>query len=284
MNGKIDARMNARAEAPALRQVAAYLADQDRGRVDGAPLDGLKRAGEPARLAVLDHQRVHQHVGEGQPEPHHGEQSRQPPVRVRDAHAQGEARRGGQRGGEEQVTLPAQPEEGNEVGEEPVDGLDEPGDGADGEEGRHLTRRESALLQHDGERLVGQVPHALREVDDGEEDGETLGVGRLEGVERPAAAQAFPHYTMNGMNRARGASPPGCASRHWPVAGGRRAPTIPTRCPSTDSGVRPTRSSASGTSRSTADAATACASSPGAPCSWDRCSAACSRSPTSTSG
>src|SRR5207247_4162857 len=43
--------------------------------------------------------------------------------------------------------------------------------------------REPAVLQDDRDRLVGQVPHALGEVDDTEEDGQTLGVGGLEGVQ-----------------------------------------------------------------------------------------------------
>src|SRR5439155_485229 len=163
----------------------------------------LERARETAGPAVLDHHRVHQNVGEREAEGHereepgarhegeaHGADDRQrdaerldrPPG---DQRARGEEEPSERResGGHQEIALPPAAEEGHEVREQAVGWLDEPGDGADEEEIGDLARREPPLLEHNGDRLVRQVPHPLREVDDAEQDGQTLGVGSLEGVQ-----------------------------------------------------------------------------------------------------
>src|SRR6185295_7240911 len=48
-----------------------------------------------------------------------------------------------------------------------------------------LPRRQAPLLEHDGQDLIRQVPHALSEIDHGEQDGEALRVPTLE-REEPA--------------------------------------------------------------------------------------------------
>src|SRR5262249_55511402 len=116
-----------------------------------------------------------------------GERAGQPREGGLDASAEGEPRRGGQRRGDPQVALAPPAEERHEVRQEAVHRLDEPGDGADEEEVGDLAGGEPALLQHDGQRLVRQVPHALGEVDDGEQDGEAGGGRRPEGGELPEA-------------------------------------------------------------------------------------------------
>ena len=148
---------------------------------------------EAPGFPALDHERIHQHVGEGQPQPHHGEQSHEPPVAMRRDEPHRQAGSAGQCGGQEQVALAAPAEERHAVGQEPVGRLDQPGDDAEAEERRDLAGGQPALLENDGQDLVGQGPHALGEVDDGEQEGETLGVRARE---RMQAAQPVQHPRM----------------------------------------------------------------------------------------
>ncbi len=187
-------------ERAPLGEIPADLAHEDRRDLDGAPLDGLKRAGEAQGLAALDHDGVDEHVGEGEAEPHHGEEAGEPGIGVRDAESEGQARGPGQGRGEQEIALALAPPEREEVGDEAVHGLDEPGDRADEEEVRDLPRRQAALLEHDGHGLVRQVPHALGEIDHGEQDGEAL---RVPTLEREEPAQPGEHCrTITGPARA----------------------------------------------------------------------------------
>ena len=210
------------AQAARLREIAAELAHQDRRERDTRPLHRLEGAGEPARPAVLHHQRIRQDVGEREAEPHQGEEPDALDEREGEWPAQDELQRlaadlgpgnghpkfrqwqrerrdlpaddpiaprqretgdARQRGREQEVALPASPEERYEIREEPVHGFDDPGDQRDQEEVGGLAGAEPAVLEDDRDRLVRQVPHALREVDDAEHDGEALGVGGLEWVQ-----------------------------------------------------------------------------------------------------
>ena len=72
-------------ERAPLGEIPADLAHEDRRDLDGTPLDGLKRAGEAQGLAALDHDGVDEHVGEGEAEPHDGEEAGEPGIGVRDA-------------------------------------------------------------------------------------------------------------------------------------------------------------------------------------------------------
>src|SRR2546425_8247170 len=94
-----------------------------------------------------------------------------------------------QRRGEQQITLPPPAPERHEVRDESIDRLDQPGDGCDREEHCHVAGGEPAVLEDDGDRLVGHVPHALGEVDDGEQEGEASSVGSLEGVQPSEAVE-----------------------------------------------------------------------------------------------
>jgi hypothetical protein len=163
--------------------MAARDADQHLRAHDRRPLHGLERPRETERLAVLDHERVREDVGERDAEAHQRHERREPPVGVprhRDEHGPGE---GGERRRQDEVALAAAAEERQEVRDEPVDRLDQPRHGRDREEGGDLPRAQAPVLERDRDRLVGQVPHALGQVDDGEEHGEPARPGGLERVE-----------------------------------------------------------------------------------------------------
>ena len=185
-----------------LGEIPADLAHEDRRELDGGPLNGLKRAGEAQGLAALDHDGVDEHVGEGEAEPHHGEEAGEPGIGVRDAEPEGQARGSGQRRGEQEIALAPAPPERKEVGDEAVHRLDEPGERRDEEEVRDLPGRQAALLEHDGHGLIRQVPHPLGEIDHGEQDGEAL---RISTLEREEPAQPSEHgrtIRRNGFARA----------------------------------------------------------------------------------
>ena len=131
----------------------------------------LKGAGELPALAVLHHQRVYHHIGEGQPEPHRGEQERHAPRGIGGEQTEREA--GGRRHctGHDQVTLTPAPEQGDPVREQAIGRLDQPGQRGHGKEAGDLGRRiAEVFFQHEGDRLRRQVPHALCEVDHREDE------------------------------------------------------------------------------------------------------------------
>jgi hypothetical protein len=167
------------------REVAPQLSYKNRCCIDGTPLHGLKSAGEPERLAALDHERVGEDVGEGEAERHGGEQCSQPPIRMLRHQSQCESAAGGQGRAEHEVARSPPAEQRQEVRDQPVDRLDHPRHASDREERGDLARREPALLERDGDRLTGEVPGSLGEVDHAEENGQAPAVGGLE-REEPA--------------------------------------------------------------------------------------------------
>ena len=148
-------------------------ADQHGRDVIARPLHRLEGPGQPVRASVFDHDRVGQHVGEGQAEPHRGEEHEQ---RARSRHgirgpaARKPPRRPATRSGRDSSDPPPS-EDRHEVGEQPVDWLDQPGIVAISEEVGDCARRCSrASLNTIVIVWLGRVPHALREVDDPEEE------------------------------------------------------------------------------------------------------------------
>jgi hypothetical protein len=85
-------------------------------------------------------------------------------------------------GHDQEVAPPPRAEERHEVRQQAVDRLDEPRDRGDPGERGELAGGEAALLEHDRDDLLGQVDHALGEVDDREEEREPAGLGALERV------------------------------------------------------------------------------------------------------
>ena len=103
---------------------------------------------------------------------------------------------------------------------------------ADEEEVRDLPRRQAALLEHDGQGLVRQVPHALGEIDHGEQDGEALRVSTLEREEPAQPGEHGRTIRRNGFARGDVCYPrASCRRPHqkgltppWPLPPGKEAP------------------------------------------------------------
>jgi hypothetical protein len=164
-------------------------AHQDGRGVDGRPLHRLEGPGQPVLAALLHHERVGQHVGEGESEAHGREQHEQRPV-LRGAQGRGqETGRGGQRGRQDQIADPSPPEQREEIREQSVKRLDQPRRRADHEEVGDASGAVPRVLEDDRDRLVREVPHALREVDDREQQRQTTALGRLERIQPPQAAE-----------------------------------------------------------------------------------------------
>ena len=168
-----------------LGEVPAQQAHQDRGASDRGPLHGLKGAGEPARLAVLHHQRVGQDVVEGQAETHRRIEAGKPPVGVVRRQPGNQTGCAGQRRGQQEIALAPPTEQRQEIRDQSVQRLDEPRDRRQEKEVRHQVGRQALVLEPDGDRLLGQPVHPLREVDHGEQDREAPGFGGLERVQAP---------------------------------------------------------------------------------------------------
>ncbi len=121
-------------EASPSCQVPAPDADQERRSVDGRPLHGLEGARQTAWPPMLHHQGVGEDVGEGKSQPHERHEQGGGPVRMLAHQGKREAGCRGEGGGQQEVALASSAAERHEVRQEPVGGLDQPGDGRDQEE------------------------------------------------------------------------------------------------------------------------------------------------------
>jgi hypothetical protein len=110
-----------------MREIAADHTHENGGGDDGASLHGLEGAGEAERLAVLDHERVHEDVGEGEAERHEGDERGHPHVGVLAREPEEKTAHGRRSRREEEIALAVLAEEREEVREEAIDGLDQPG-------------------------------------------------------------------------------------------------------------------------------------------------------------
>jgi hypothetical protein len=134
------------------------------------PLHRLQPAGQPARLPVLDHQRVGQHVGERHPERgdrQQGQQRRQAAGAAR--RGQPQQRGGGQRRGGDQVAAAAKAEQGHRVRQQAEHRLERPGGGRQraerGNRGGLVAGGEQQRAHRLRQQAVGRRADALDEVD-----------------------------------------------------------------------------------------------------------------------
>jgi hypothetical protein len=161
------------------RQPAADRAAHEQAEVRRKPLHRLQAAGQPARFADFDHQRVGKHVRERDAEGWHKQEHHDQPALTgqerherRDAEADG----GGDRRND-QVTAAARPEQGHEIGQQREQRLQRPRQRHYRHEGRDRGGAFAPALEQRahglGDQAGARIADALNEIKRAEQQAET---------------------------------------------------------------------------------------------------------------